>query len=306
MEILNRGDKKYSERKFYEALECYLKALNNCDYITDSNLHTNIREKIARSYYRQGNFSEAIRHFEILEACTSGDQLIKIITLKSVCFNLIGKFTDALKSLNKLDSINSPLAVRKRLFTQGTIFLRLGQYVTPDYLEKAENSFLEVANLTDDSQVLQKTYRNLGTCYNFLGKFCKSLKYLNQALKLTDNEHTISYTYHELANTYIKLGDLKKALDLLQYCEKIASSNDDHFGLAYTFMNYGEYHFAQKCLSEGESSTNIAIDNFLKSLSFPEISYCYKLLNQYFHAHDSSKAQVYFREYNRFKSKLVV
>ncbi|MCK4260730.1 MAG: tetratricopeptide repeat protein [Halanaerobiales bacterium] len=228
-DMINIGDKKYSKNKYSEALEYYLKALNYLDI--NSNYQVNIRKKIANSYYKQKKFQDTIRHLEILEAITQNDQLIRIITLKSICFYLIGNFDAALKSVKLLDNFSSTLAQRKKFVTQGVIHLRLGQYIDSKFLKNTIENFTKAIDLTNETQVQHKILRNLGICYNELGNFYKSLDYFEQALKLTNNKSSISNTYHEMANTLCKLNEFKKALELLTYCKEISLNNDDIYNL---------------------------------------------------------------------------
>lgn len=64
-------------------------------------------------------------------------------------------------------------------------------------------------------------------------------------------------------------------------------------------------NFLKNNISLGEDLIHKAIDNFHNTENYPELSSCYKLLLDSFSELQPEKAQIYRREYNRYKLKLV-
>ncbi len=306
--FLKMGDVSYKKKMFNEAIEHYMKALAIVEIQSDHQAQLLVREKITRSYYRLNNGSEALRHLSLLEHCVSGNDKIKIISLKAICFNLLGKFDDAIETISQLASFNDLIAKRKMLINLGSIYMRRGQFFSnTNDLKIANEKFLAALDITNEDRVRHKILRNLGICFNLNGKFSKSLDYFYKALDLAnDDEFLVNYTYHELANSLINLGHYFKATTLLDYCLEISKRTQDNYALGLTNIQLGHLKFRTKDESQGERYFHSAIDYFLHTNSYAEISECYKCLSSYFSLTNPSKSQYYNREHKHYLHKLAV
>ena len=137
---------------------------------------------------------------------------------------------------------------------------------------KTDNYHLGLVNLVDcvaiyrkfnDYHNLSRTYKSLGTIYEYFGDEKKAVKAYEDAIESTrfaGNIDLESNAYNPLSGIYIKQKNIDKASELIERSIAIKLKTGDLRGLAFSYYGRGKVKLAEKKFAEAERNFIEAID----------------------------------------------
>lgn len=263
--------------KYVDALECYDKALKECNRIfgEDSPEAANIYNNKAAVYNSMGDNKEAERFNK------------KALDVWKKYFG--AENTSIAETYNNI----------------GTLYKNQGDYDNAlKYYKKAleiREKDLGVENLTTAA-----SYNNIGLAYTAKGNYDKALGYYNKALKIWEESLGIDHqntaqSYNNIGNIYEYRGEYDKALEYYYKALEISKKvlGHEHLDTATLFNNIGSVY-------DDKGDYSKALDYYLKALAIrekvlgmehPDTAASYNNIGvMYYYNGDYDKALEYFKK----------
>lgn len=218
----------YAREDYPEALDRWLRALDQFKEADDQKQTANMYNNIGVIFYRKGVHDEALKFY--LKTLPLFEKLNNLKGLAAI-YNNIGKIYEVQGHYEKaLDYYRNSLKIKKQLGDQGgraTTFNNIGNI----YHQKG-NEEREKGNIVEAQELTRK-----------------ALEYYHKSMELgrdLDNKRYIARAYQNIGLVYSERGDLEKGLKNQQKSLELKKETGDKTGLIYAYLGIGEIYQKQK------------------------------------------------------------
>ncbi|MFX1574720.1 MAG: tetratricopeptide repeat protein [Promethearchaeota archaeon] len=255
----------FNFERYDDSFRCGIRALENIDEISDKSHKQLILNNIGWIYYKMGNYSEAIEHFE--EAVTIAHEL-GYKDKELVYLSNLGEINERIR--------NFPLAIQK-------------------YKEA-----MEIAEHTGNLMEKLRITNSVIELYEELQNYSEALSYSEDAIKISEKLGDLkkkAILLNSIGLIHFKQNNLNLALDFFQQSEKIFRRLNDIENLTKCLNNIG-------AIFQNFNDFSIALDKFEEALEYDEklnnreekARHLGKIGEVYFDQNDHVKALNYFRD----------
>ncbi len=217
--------------RYEDSFRCGIRALEHISETSQKNHKQLILNNIGWIYYKMGNYSEAILHFE--EAATIAHEL-GYKDQELIYLSNLGEINERIR--------NFPLAIQKY----------------KDGMKIAENT----GNLMEKLRIMNSVIE----IYEELQNFSEALSFLEEAIKISEKLGDLkkkAIIFNNIASIYFKQKNLNLALDYFQQSEKIFRRLNDIENLTICLNNIGT-------IFQNFKDFSIALDKFEEALEYDE------------------------------------
>lgn len=205
---------------------------------------------IAVSYYLQGEFKEALDHFELCMGLygqiNDREGIAAAASNMGNVFNDAGDYPKAMQYYLRALKIEEELGITEDAAgSYGNIAIlhyEMGNYEEALlYHDKCIAAFTEVGDVFS----LARAYNNRGTVLERTGDFDGAIKSYETSLALRDSlgdEESKSSSYHNLAVVYAKIGEKELAIELFNKCLAIEEGRGDQYGITNSWNSLGQLY----------------------------------------------------------------
>lgn len=267
-------DELYKQKKFDMAI---VESKSFLDKYPSSKYSKSIQDRIAKVYFLQGDYSNAIKYFKILliNNDLKDKEKNEIRYYLAKCYAGIGDKNSSEEYLKLIDNKNE--YYEKGIYDVGTIYLSQEKYPL------AEESFQKIITL--NGKYYNEAILSMALLSYNRADYNRSIAYLNQYAKLKGKKNPVFMNYL-LGSSYYKLNQVELATRYFE--EAITEGKDSAYGrkaslnLIEIYSNKGEIEKVQSKLNNLQNTPDydegmrILGDSYATKGEYQKAIECYK------------------------------
>mgnify|MGYP006276219391 CR=1 FL=1 len=309
-EVMEEGLNFFELGKYDDSIEVFSEAIAYARLLNQEDYLLKLMIKRADSYYRKGNYSQAIKHCRRLDKYTeemNQKNLIDYHEILAISYLKKGKYEESMAEYKKIIQIPSNRAQFKAFAGLGLVAYLQAHYL--HQIEKYETALfyyekaLKQNKLTNRS--INMVLHNMGLVYYDKGYYQKALQKYQEALRCRV-EKTLPHTYNELGKVYIRLNNLEKASEYIDKASTVLADTryNDEIEYARNFFVKALYY---KKLDQYDTAIfffKIALNELEDKEIIAEMVEVYQELADTYKEIDSEKALDYLAEARYYRKML--
>ncbi|MCZ7602753.1 MAG: tetratricopeptide repeat-containing sensor histidine kinase [Melioribacteraceae bacterium] len=248
-------------------------------------------EQAAEMFSKQGNEYQAAHAY---------------LNLGSLYTSIMGNYekglTNALKALEKFESVNDQVKAAYAMMVIGNTYEGLGDLDKP--IEYYSNA-LSIFEKTGNAYLIANAVNNLGEVYKHRREFSKAIEFYIQALEKSqeiENVEGIAVALNNLGECYFQLGNNRLAMDYYQQSFVLLEKMNDTHKMSISLNNQSTALLTLSNYSEAITKANRAIDLAKEVFANEEVQRGYEILYQTYKATGNYKlALENFQKYEEIK-----